>query len=367
MHIALIGTRGVPAKYGGFETCAEEISTRISSMGHKVTVYCRNGNYDDSLKNYKGVKLVHLPTIKGKLTETFFHTFISLVHSLFLKPDVYLIMNAANAPLCIFLKFLRKKVIINVDGLEWRRKKWGIIGKSYYLFSEWVSSKIATRIVSDALGIKDYYLKRYKTNSTFIAYGAKIEKSSDKNILSKYNLEPDEYLFIASRLEPENNADIAVNAMQYLNTKKKLVIAGGANYKSQYIKSLNRIKDNRIIFLGPIYTNGHIKELHCNCFAYIHGNEVGGTNPALLKAMGYGNMVFASNNVFNTEVLDDCGIIFDKDPKHLSDKLKVILENPEKRTHYQKKAIQRIKKKYTWEKIAQQYLELFIDCTDGKY
>jgi len=362
MHVALIGTRGVPAKYGGFETCAEEISTRISSKGHKVTVYCRNGNFDDSLSNYNGVRLIHLPTIKGKLTETFIHTFLSILHSLFLRPDIYLIMNAANAPLCIILKLFRKKTIINVDGLEWRRKKWGFFGKNYYLFSEWVSSKIADEIVSDALGIKDYYLEKYKTDSTFIAYGAYIEKSTDDSILKEYKLKPDKYLFIASRLEPENNADIAVRAMQYLDTDKKLVIAGGANYRSRYIKELTKTNDSRIIFLGPIYAEGHIKELHCNCFAYIHGNEVGGTNPALLKAMGYGNMIFATNNIFNKEVLKDCGIFFDKDPKQLSSKLSKILSNPNMRNQFQKKAVKRIKNNYTWGKISEQYLDLFFKC-----
>ena len=367
MHIAIIGTRGVPAKYGGFETCAEEISTGIVEMGHKVTVYCRNGNYDDSLHSYEGVRLVHLPSIKGKITETFSHTFLSIIHSLFINADIYLVMNAANGPLCLLLSMFRKRIIINVDGLEWRRKKWGRIGSAYYLFSEWVSSKIATRIISDAIGIKDYYIKKYKTDSTFIAYGAMIEKSSKPSILDKYGLEPDNYFFIASRLEPENNADIAVRAMKYVKTNKKLVIAGGANYKSNYIKEIMATKDPRIVFLGPVYTDGHIKELHCNSFAYIHGNEVGGTNPALLKAMGYGNMIFATNNVFNKEVLADCGILFDKDPRYLGQKLMDIIENPEKRNRYKIMAIKRIESNYTWDKITKKYVELFNNCMKGIY
>ena len=128
MHVAIIGTRGVPAKYGGFETCAEEISTRIAAKGHKVTVYCRKGNHDDSMGTYKGVNLVHLPFIRGKITETFSHTILSLFHSLFIKADVLFVMNAANGLLCVLPRLIGKKVIINVDGLEWRRKKWGKIG-----------------------------------------------------------------------------------------------------------------------------------------------------------------------------------------------------------------------------------------------
>jgi len=268
-------------------------------------------------------------------------------------------MNAANGPLCIIPRILGKKVIINVDGLEWKRKKWGYIAKKYYLFSEWFCSIIATRIISDAIGIKEYYLNKYNTDSTFIAYGANIEKSTKVELLIEYGLKPDEYLFVASRLEPENNADITVKAMELLQTDKKLVIAGGANYKSEYIKSIMNTNDERIIFLGPVYAEGHIKELHCNCFAYIHGNEVGGTNPALLKAMGYGNMVFASDNVFNNEVLSDAGISYKKDPLDLSTKLQKIIDNPDIREEYKHKSVNRIKQYYTWEKITNDYIKLF--------
>ena len=359
MHIAILGTRGVPANYGGFETCAEEISVRMSEKGHKTTVYCRKNDYEDRPPQYRGVNLVYLPCIKGKITETFSHTLFSIMHSLFIKTDVIYVMNAANGPLCIIPRILGKKVIINVDGLEWKRKKWGYIAKKYYLFSEWFCSIIATRIISDAIGIKEYYLNKYNTDSTFIAYGANIEKSTKVELLIEYGLKPDEYLFVASRLEPENNADITVRAMELLQTNKKLVIAGGANYKSEYIKSIMNTNDERIIFLGPVYAEGHIKELHCNCFAYIHGNEVGGTNPALLKAMGYGNMVFASDNVFNNEVLSDAGISYKKDPSDLATKLQKIIDNPEIREEYKHKAVNRIKQCYTWEKITNDYIKLF--------
>ena len=147
--------------------------------------------------------------------------------------------------------------------------------------------------------------------------------------------------------------------MDLLQTNKKLVIAGGANYKSGYIKSIMNTNDERIIFLGPVYAEGHIKELHCNCFAYIHGNEVGGTNPALLKAMGYGNMVLASDNVFNNEVLFDAGISYKKDPSDLATKLQKIIDNPGIREEYKHKAVNRIKQCYTWEKITNDYIKLF--------
>jgi len=359
MYIAILGTRGVPAKYGGFETCAEEISVRMAQRGHDVAVYCRKGNHDDSLTSYKGVKLIHLPFIKGKNTETISHTLFSIFHSLTIKADILYVMNAANGPLCVIPKLVGKKIIINVDGLEWKRKKWGKIARAYYLFSEWLCTKVANRIVSDAQGIKKYYMDRYNTDSTYIAYGANIEKSTNAKILDEYGLKPDDYFFVASRLEPENNADITVKAMESVITDKKLVIAGGANYKNKYIKNLMKTQDKRILFLGPVYKEGHIKELHCNCFAYIHGNEVGGTNPALLKAMGYGNMVFALDNVFNNEVLSGCGISYKKNPADLSKKMQKIIDHPEERAYYQNLAVKRIRHFYTWDAITEKYIELF--------
>ena len=358
MHLAILGTRGIPARYGGFETCAEEISVRLVEQGHQVTVYCRASDYDSSLKMYKGVSLVQLPCIPGKVTETFSHTFLSILHCLFIGADVIYVMNAANGPLCLIPRVMGKIVVVNVDGLEWKRRKWGTFAKKYYLFSEWICSKVATRIISDAIGIKDYYLKKYNTDSTYIAYGADIESSVNSSVLEEYDLEPDNYLLIASRLEPENNADMAIEAFEKVRSDKKLVIAGGANYDSEFIRKIRATRDPRIEFLGPVYKEGHIKELHCGCFAYIHGNEVGGTNPALLKAMGYGNMVFGFDNVFNNEVLGESGIAY-CNAIDLAKKIQQVVDSPESRDSYRKKAVTRIKSYYTWDKITFEYVRLF--------
>lgn len=361
LKIAILGTRGVPANYGGFETCAEEVSVDLAKRGHDVTVYGRKGNYDDKLDVYKGVKLKHMPRIKGKITETFSNTFFGIMHALFGGYDIIYVMNAANAPLCFFPKILGKKVVINVDGLEWRRKKWGKVAKQYYQFAEWLSTKLSSRIISDSMGIKEYYLERYKTDSTFIAYGGNIETSERPEILKEYNLEPESYFFVASRLEPENNSDITVKAFEKVKTDKKLVIAGGANYKSEFIEELRKTTDPRIIFLGPVYKEGHIKELHCNCYAYVHGNEVGGTNPALLKALGYGNTTLALNVNFNAEVVKDGGVMYDKNADDLAVKMQKLVDNPDWCRSFRPKAVERIKQDYTWKKISDEYEAFFLE------
>ena len=367
MRIAILGTRGVPANYGGFETCAEEISVELVKRGHEVSVYGRKGNFDDLEKYYKGVRLYHMPQIKGKITETFSNTLFSMLHVLTKKVDVIYVMNAANSPLCILPWLFRKKVVINVDGLEWRRKKWGKFAREYYQFAEKLSTIFCNRVVSDSMGIKDYYLERYKTDSTFIAYGARIEQSEKPEILKEYNLTPDSYFLVASRLEPENNADLTIRAFEKVKTDKKLIIAGGANYKSNFIEELKTTKDPRIHFLGGIYKEGHIKELHCNCYAYVHGNEVGGTNPALLKALGYGNTVLTLNVPFNAEVVKDAGILYDRLVDDLAAKMQYIIDNPHLKTTFKTKAVNRILEDYTWKKITDEYEVFFKDVINGVY
>jgi glycosyltransferase involved in cell wall biosynthesis len=367
MRIAIIGTRGIPANYSGFETCVEEISIALAAKGHEVTVYCRYENAPGNPKSFKGVSLKYVPSINTKVLGTFSHASFSLVHSLFKPYDILLVFNAANGPLCALPKLFCKKLAINVDGLDWKRRKWGWFAKQYYQFAEYVSTKCADRIVSDSRVIQQYYHNRYKTESTFIAYGAHIETPENQKLLNEYKVKPMEYFFVGSRLEPENNADITVRAFEGVKTDKKLLIAGGANYKSKYIQDLHRTNDERIKFLGPVYKPGHMKELHCGAYAYIHGNEVGGTNPALLKAMGYGNYVLAYNAPFNAEVVGSAAVLYEKSVEDLRQKLQFIVDHPEEALQYRQKAVARIKEAYTWDKIAEGYERMFKNIINGYY
>jgi len=365
MKIALLGTRGVPAHYGGFETCAEEIASSLVKNGHTVTVYCRVGNADGNPPDYKGIRLIYKPCLNRKSLGTLSHTFLCMLHACRQDYDILMVFNAANSPIVFFSKLVNSlPIAINVDGLEWKRRKWGIVGKTYYQFAEWLSSKVADRIVSDSRGIQDYYKKRWKVSSTFIAYGAHLGEFRSHEILQLYGLEDNEYFFTASRLEPENNADITIKAFQKLCTNKKLVIAGGANWKSPFIKTLEEEarKDSRIKLLGPIYTPGHIEALHTHCFAYVHGNEVGGTNPALLKAMGYGNCVLAfsdQSSRFNSEVLGNTALFYNREPEVLQACMQQLLDKPKLAKELGKRAIERIRKYYTWKRIAEDYEKLF--------
>ena len=364
MKIAIVGSRGIPAKYGGFETCAEELGIGLVNKGHKVLVSCRGYLYPQKPLSYKGVELCYPPSIPGKITDTFSHTFFSIFRTLFWAPDVILLFNSANSPLILLPRLFGKKVVINVDGLEWRRAKWGKTAKLYYKFAEFFSAAAADVVISDAAAIKDYYLWKYRRQTVYIPYGAPLNESRNPEILRLYNLEKNGYFFIGSRLEPENHQDIAVEAFRMSSTDKLLVIAGGANWKSPYVESLKKAGDKRIRFLGPVYEPGHMEELHLNAYAYIHGNEVGGTNPALLKAMGSGNCVLALDVPFNREVLGDAGLYF-RTPSELKNKIDFLLASPGRTEGIGQDARERARKLYRWEKVVEDYEKVFLKLCNG--
>jgi glycosyltransferase involved in cell wall biosynthesis len=367
MRLALVGTRGIPANYGGFETCAEELAVGLTTNGHDVTVYCRPGNAPGNPDTYRGAKLVYRRYIETKSLGTLSHTAHSLLHASTQGFDALMIFNAGNGPLCIIPKLGRTPFAVNVDGLEWKRTKWGKAAKLYYQFGEWCSARLATRVVSDSRAIQAYYDNRYSTSSTFIAYGAHVEGSSNPSILDEYGLTPGDYFLVASRLEPENNADTTVRAFEKVNTDKKLVIAGGANWDSPFVESLKKTEDSRVQLLGPVYKEGHIQELHAHCYAYVHGNEVGGTNPALLKALGYGNCVLALDVPFNAEVVGDAAMLYEKDPSALAATMQELIDHPELAQQYRERAPRRVNEAYQWSAVVRDYETLFQRIDEGYY
>jgi glycosyltransferase involved in cell wall biosynthesis len=248
--------------------------------------------------------------------------------------------------------------VLNVDGLEWRRRKWGLLGRAYYHGAEWLSTKVADRVLTDSRAIQAYYERRWSTPSTFVPYGAHVGGAERPEVLKQYGLEPDSYFFTASRLEPENNADLTIRAFAQVATDKKLVIAGGANYRSAYVRRLKRTADPRVVLLGPVYAAGHIRELHCGAFAYIHGNEVGGTNPALLKALGYGSCVLALDVPYNAEVVGVAALLSQKDPRDLAAKLELVLKDRPLVERLRQRARARVAEAYRWDDVVAGYERL---------
>lgn len=359
MKIALIGTRGVPANYGGFETFYEELGKRLVERGHDITVYCRDSYYPEKVENYLGMKLVYLPNLKKKSLDTLSHTFFSILHAIRQPFDVFMVCNAANSPVLVIPRLLGKRIAINTDGLEWKRGKWGTVAKCYYKFAEWLSTKLADRVVADSIGIQDYYRDTYGTKTTYIAYGAELTKSQKPDLLKQLKLVPGEYFLQVTRLEPENNPLLTIQAFKKLNTNKKLIVVGSVPYESNYSRQIAAEVSPNILLPGAIYDKEILNELWCNCFAYIHGNEVGGTNPALLQTMASGCFTIAIDVPFSHDVLRDGGIFFSRSIENLVDKMTWALENPDSLTTYKNRARTRIAEQYTWEKVTDGYELLF--------
>lgn len=367
MKIAIIGTRGVPARYGGFETCAEEIGRRLVERGHEVFVYCRRGYYQEKLSQYEGINLIYISGIERKSLDTLSHTLFSLLHALRCHYDALLIFNAANGPLLFWPKIVGKKVAVNVDGLEWERGKWNILGKFFYRFAARLTTILADALIADSQAIQKYYWERWKKEAVFIPYGASIEKSLTPQLLNLFNLKPREYFLQITRFEPENNPLLTVRAFEKLQTEKKLVLVGGARYPSRYSRELLSTQDTRIIFPGFIYDKNLIRELLTNCLAYIHGNEAGGTNPALLQAMGCGAMVIARDVVFNREVLHYAGLYYKKEVNDLMAKMRWVLENESQLDILRRQSQEIIASDYQWDKVVDCYEDLLFQIALRKW
>ena len=359
MKLAIIGTRGIPANYGGFETFAEELSTRLVARGHKVTVYGRSNNVRYTEPTYKGVELAILPTIGTKYLDTVTHTFLSVFHAFPQWFDCILMCNAANAIFALVPRLSSTPVALNVDGIERLRRKWGPAGRAYYRISEYLATKIPNAIVTDAAVIREYYLKAYGKSSTLIAYGASCERTETTIVLDQLGVRPRDYFLYVSRLEPENNAHIVIQAYEKVMTEKSLLIVGDAPYAQTYIRQLKATRDPRIRFTGAIYGLGY-RELQSHAYAYIQATEVGGTHPALIEAMGAGNCVLAKDTPENREVVGDCGLLFES-AGSLSSQLQATLRDSAMVERLRAKAQARAKEHYSWDAVTDAYEKLFRD------
>jgi len=364
MRIAILGTRGIPACYGGFETFAEQLSTRLVARGHEVTVYCRSHYISSAQHTYRGVRLRVLPTIRHKYLDTVVHTFLSTLHGITQRYDAALICNAANAVFAPALRLAGTPVAINVDGLEHKRKKWNWMGRLYYLASERFAFWLPNETVTDAHAIQEYYLARYRAASTMIAYGAEVERRPDRSTTLQWGVEPNRYLLYVSRLEPENNAYLVIEAFKRVRTSLKLLIVGDAPYAREYIERLHALAqdDSRIQFTGFVFGNGY-RALQQNAYCYVHAAEVGGTHPALLEAMGFGNCVLTLKTPENAETVGEAGITY-TDSEDLSFKLQHLLEDESLVNSYRDRAQKHVQARYDWESVVDQYEDLFAQMAD---
>lgn len=300
----MLGTRGVPAQYGGFETAVDEIGRRLVCAGHDVVVYCRNPG--QTRRDHLGMRLVNLPAVRRKSLETLSHTAVSSAHAVVrARPDVAVVFNPANAPFVPLLRAARIPTAVHVDGLEWKRAKWAGAGARYFRWAERASVRWGDEIIADSRGIADHVRTTYGREAVFLPYGAPVVRPGATRLLP-LGLQPRGYHLVVARFAPENHVREVVEGYRASTAQLPLVVVGDAPYESAYAGEVRVAAgdDPRVRLLGPVYDRPLLDELYGNALSYVHGHSVGGTNPSLLQAMGAGAPVSAYDVVFNREVTD---------------------------------------------------------------
>lgn len=360
MRIAIIGIRGIPFTYSGFEVFAEELAVGLAKKNHKLTVYCRNNYFNNKISDYKGVRLVYLPTIKSKYFETVIHSLFSTLHACFFgNYDLIYFLGVSNTPFSLLPRLFRIKTLINIDGLDWKREKWNFIGKFYLKSCEFLASLLPNKTITDSQYIKKYYLKKYHRSIEYFPYGFLKLSNKKNNLLKKFSIVKNKYLIWVGRFVPDNHLQEIIIAFKKTSTNYKLVIVGDDLYESKYKKSIFDLINNdpKIILTGFISHHECIF-LMKNSFAYVETKRSGGTHPSLIDAMGLGCLIISSSHQANKSILlNDCFYYDLKSPIqslkntilttiHLTDdKIKKNSSDLKKRAGNQ----------YSWEKIINSY------------
>jgi glycosyltransferase involved in cell wall biosynthesis len=359
VKIAITGIRGIPANYGGFETCAEQTAVRFARQ-HDVYVYCRNHNCVFDSDNYIGVRLIKLGSINKKGIDTLSHTF-RCVLDIIRRKDIEIVhlYNAANAIFIPILKIAGKKVVISVDGIEWKRQKWGKIAKAFYKLSEFICTKAAESIICDSRTVQKYYRDKFKCPTEYIPYGAEINHDISSASLEKFGLKPREYLLFIGRLVPEKGVHNLITAYNRLKPGIPLIIVGDAPEQPEYVASLKKMANNNISFLGFVYGDDY-QALNRFPFLYVTASMLEGTSPALVAAMGAGNCVLVNGIPENLETIGRAGFAArENDLDDFTGKLKYLIDNPKEVERFRQLALGHVQATYNWDLISETYLHLF--------
>jgi glycosyltransferase involved in cell wall biosynthesis len=367
----MFGLRGLhpDLEISGFETAFAEIAPRLAARGHEVTIYCRSSAHSPARRvaRENGVELVYMPSPGGKNFAAVTSTLLAVAHGLLRRRyDVWFFVNVGLGHHCALARLSGKPVVMNVDGLDWTRAKWGPIARAYFRSAARSAVRFCTQLITDAEGMRQYYREHFGRDSVMIAYGADVESSEQPELIAPFGVAPRDYYLVVSRLVPENSVEELMEGFVRSRTTRRLIVVGSANYEDAFHARLRSIAagDSRVSMVGHVSDQRVLKELWCNCRAYLHGHTVGGTNPALLRAMGYGCAVIARDTVFNREVLEETGRYFTSadDVAALIDSLD---DAPDILTSLGDRARQRVSERYTWEGITGQYERVFRESAQA--
>lgn len=366
MKIAILGTRGIPNNYGGFEQCAEYLSIGLVEKGHQVTVYSPDFHpYKEEL--FKGIRIIRKASHQsffGNSASNFIYDYLCFRDAARKDFDIVLELGLITSALSIILCNHKNKVIVtNLDGLEWKRSKWNNMVQKVTKLLEKYGVKHSDYLIADNVGIQDYIYDEYNRNSEFIPYGAIDTTTPNPKFLKEYDLVPDNYILTIARLEPENNLEMMFDG--YISSEIKIPYLVIGNHLTNYGDFLkDKYRNTEIIFLGGIFNKEHLDNIRHYSSYYLHGHSVGGTNPALLEAMAAQTFIIAHDNQFNKSVINENAYYFNS-PNSLAALLqdKELLKN---KIEFAKNNLKRIDNVYRWSIVVNKYESYFKRILDNK-
>jgi exopolysaccharide biosynthesis polyprenyl glycosylphosphotransferase len=368
LRVAMVGTRGVPARYGGFETAVEEIGRRLVARGHEVTVYSRKDEKGSRPPSeHLGMDIVTLPALRLRSAETLSHSVLSSLHVLLSRRhDAVFVFNSANAVLLPLLRARRLPVAVHVDGLEWRRAKWAGSGARYYRRAESLAVRWADALIADAPGIAEYYDQEFGAETELLSYGAPVLDDLADDGLDELGVARQKFHLVVARFEPENHVDLIVRGYRESTATYPLVVVGGAPYSDEYTAAIRDIaaSDDRIRLVGSVWDQEQLNQLYGHALLYLHGHSVGGTNPSLLRAMGAGAAVGAYDVRFNRDVIGGDGWFF-SDETDIARLVEAAETNPDRCWAYGTSLQAQVAAHHRWDAVADGYEALAHRLADG--
>lgn len=360
MRVAIIGIKAIPARFGGFETAVDELSRGLVKLGHSVRVYNRSGMTTFCGTCYEGVDLVTLPTVRSKNFSTIVHALLSTIHVLFHRVDVVHYFTTGVTLFAPLAKLFGMKVVCSVDGTDWQRAKWGWLPRLYLRSSEWLAAAWCDGLIADSKDVESYYFRQYGTASTCIVYGTRQDYSTRQDVLDRFGLSSRAYVLFVGRLVPENNVHHLIHAFERTSTVHKLVIVGDDPWEKRYVNALKKTGDPRVVFTGGIYGDGYA-QLQQNAYLFVLPDEVGGTHPALVEAMGYGNCVLVNDTPSNLEVIGDAGFHYrgGDGASDLHSQLQRLVDAPDVVAEYRNRAHDRAKACYRWDDVVKKHARFY--------
>ncbi|BAV64962.1 DUF1972 domain-containing protein [Sphingobium cloacae] len=367
LRIAIIGDRGIPARYSGFSTLVEELAVGlVRDHGMDVTVYCRNQYYEERPARFKGVRCRYLPAPGGKSFESIVHSNLAVLDASLRRFDLVFVVDPGNGPFIVPLRLRGVPVLIHTDGLGWQRRKWSPLQQRYYKWSEWVSARLASWLVTDSRAMQLYYRDEYRAGSTYIPYSGEVGDAPDLAALARFGVTPGQYYLVVARMEPENNVDHIIREYRLSGVKHPLVVVGSVPYESDYARAVAAEDDGQVRCVGGVFESAALNALYRHCAAYLHGHEVGGTNPSLLRAMHWGAPCVPIDVVFHRENVGPDNPYFSKARGHLAAILADLDARPDRRAALGRAAQARAEAAFRWDAVVDGYAGLFRRMLDLK-